>query len=370
MKPETRLLHAGHPRKDEPGVLTHGPQFSSTYVTPGDPATHPLSYGRFQNPTWTAWETALAELEGAPTIAFPSGMAATAAVFGATLRPGDVLVLPAESYYSTRVLAQDWFAPMGVQVRTAPTPGNAQASVLDGARLLWLETPSNPGLEVCDIAWLCEKARSQGTMIAVDNTTATPWLQRPLELGATISMASDTKAMTGHSDLLLGHVASEDAELMARVRQWRTQMGSIPGPMEVWLAHRSLSTLPLRLARQCDSAEQLAGMLAGHRAVRAVHYPGLKTHPGHEIAKKQMTRFGSVVSFDLETLERADRFLKACELVREATSFGGVHTTAERRARWGTDAVSPGFIRFSVGCEATEDLLADVGQALDRLPRT
>jgi cystathionine gamma-lyase len=308
-------------------------------------------------------------LEGGEAVAYASGMAAVAAVFGACLKPGDVVVLPADSYYTTRLLASDWLKTIGVDIRLAPTRGNAQGGALEGARLLWVETPTNPQLDVCDIRELVRTARLHGVLVAVDNTTATAYLQQPLALGADYVVASDTKALTGHSDLVLGHVATADPERVAALRTWRTQHGSIPGPMEVWLAHRSLATLPLRLDRQCASAQQLADFLAAQSAVEAVHYPGLPDHPGHAIAKRQMQAFGSVVSFDLGTRERAEPFLRGLTLVREATSFGGVHSTAERRARWGGDAISEGFIRFSVGCESAEDILSDVASALERVPR-
>jgi cystathionine gamma-lyase len=201
-------------------------------------------------------------------------------------------------------------------------------------------------------------------LVAVDNTTATAYLQQPLALGADFVVSSDTKALTGHSDLVLGHVATNNPEYATALRTWRTQLGAVPGPMEVWLAHRSLATLALRVTRQCSSAQRLAELLATHPAVDAVSYPGLPQHPGHSIAARQMSAFGGVVSFDLATRARADRFLRSLTMVREATSFGGVHSTAERRARWGGDAISEGFIRFSVGCESAEDILADVGSAL------
>jgi cystathionine gamma-lyase len=242
----------------------------------------------------------------------------------------------------------------------------ARPAVLDGARLVWIETPSNPQLEVGDIHAVVEAAGERIVLVAVDNTTATPYLQRPLDLGATFVVSSDTKALAGHSDLLLGHVATNDPERAAALRQWRTIHGAIPGPMEVWLAHRSLPTLPLRLSRQCATAARLAEMLAARDDVAAVHYPGLPSHPGHHIAARQMRSFGTLVSFDLSTRARAESFLRALTIVREATSFGGVLSMAERRARWGGDAISEGFIRFSVGCEATADILADVEQALDK----
>ena len=207
---------------------------------------------------------------------------------------------------------------------------------------------------------LVDVARKANTLVAVDNTTATAYLQQPLSLGADYVVCSDTKALTGHSDLVLGHVATKDPERAAALRTWRTQHGAIPGPMEVWLAHRSLATLPLRLMRQCESAQQLAEFVKGESAVHAVYYPGLADHPAHRIAQRQMLAFGSIVSFDLRTRAKAGAFLRALTLVKEATSFGGVHSTAERRARWGGDAISEGFIRFSVGCESFSDIVADV----------
>jgi cystathionine gamma-lyase len=367
MHPDTMIVHAGYRATNESGPFLLGPQFSSTYGARGDPADHAFTYGRYGNPTWSAWEEALGFLEGGHAVAFASGMAAVAAVFGVTLKPGDTVVLPAESYYTTRLLASSWLATIGVKTRLAATSGNAQADALEGAKLLWIETPTNPQLDVCDIALLVAAAKSAGALVVVDNTTATAYLQQPLALGADYVIASDTKALTGHSDLLLGHVATAESNTAAALRTWRSQQGAIPGPMEVWLAHRSLATLPLRLTRQCDNAMQLATLLAAHPAVAAVHYPGLADHPGHATAARQMRAFGGVVSFDVGSRSRAETFLRNLTLVREATSFGGVHSTAERRARWGGDAIGVGFIRFSVGCEAPDDVLADVGDALQQV---
>jgi cystathionine gamma-lyase len=349
------------------GVILSGPEFAATYVAPGDPAASAFTYGRYHNPTWTAWEAALGEIEGGKAVAFASGMAAVVAVFGVVLAPGDIVVLPSDSYYTTRLVAEGWFGTMGIQARKAPTMGGGQKELLDDAKLLWLETPSNPTLTVCDLRELIAGAASRGVPVAVDNTTATAALQQPLALGATFSVASDTKALTGHSDLVLGHVACTSDVWIDKLRAFRSQFGGIPGPMEVWLAHRSLGTLPLRLARQCDNAEALATYLASHEgsgAVTHVWYPGLPGDPAHAIAARQMSRFGQVVSFELPSRAAAEVFLASLKLVREATSFGGIHSTAERRARWGGDAIGEGFIRFSCGCEATEDLLADVEQAL------
>jgi len=361
---DTVVLHAGHGPASSAGPFAPALQFASTFVAPGNPAAHELTYGRFHNPTWTVWEDALGLLEGGPAVSFASGMAAVSAVLGACLKPGDIVVLPDDAYYTIRRVAEGWLTRIGVQVRLAPTRGNAQATALDGARLVWVETPSNPLLEVCDIREIVRAAHASNVEVVVDNTTATPYLQQPLHLGADYVVASDTKALTGHSDLVLGHVATTSEERAGALRTWRNQHGAIPGPMEVWLAHRSLATLPLRLTQQCRSAQTLAEFLHAHTGVARVHYPGLPDHPAHVVARGQMDAFGSVVSFDLETQARADTFLRSLTLVREATSFGGVLSTAERRARWGGDAVGEGFIRFSVGCEAVEDILDDVGGAL------
>ena len=364
MHRDTMILEAGYPAPTTAGAFVPPLQFSSTFTAPGDPSRHQFTYGRFHNPTWAVWEEALGILDGGHAVSFASGMAAVSAVFGISVRPGDLVVLPADSYFTTRVLASNWLSKIGVQVRLAPTRNDAQAEVLEGARLLWVETPANPKLDVCDIRHLADVARAHGVQVAVDNTTATAYLQQPLKLGADYVVASDTKALTGHSDLVLGHVATADEERAAALREWRTQHGAIPGPMETWLAHRSLATLPLRLTRQCASAMQLAELLSVDSGVCAVYYPGMPDHPGHTVATRQMSSFGPVVSFDLGTRERAEAFLRALRIVREATSFGGVHSTAERRARWGGDAISEGFIRFSAGCEAVEDLLEDVAQSL------
>lgn len=236
---------------------------------------------------------------------------------------------------------------------------------LKGAKLLWLETPSNPGLDVCDVRRLVAAAHEAGALVAVDNTLATPLGQRPLELGADFSVASDTKGMTGHGDILLGHVTCKDPALSAGVRRWRKVVGAIPGPMESWLAHRSLSTVQLRVDRQCATALTLAEFLARRADVTGLRYPGLPGDPSHAIAVRQMRRFGSLVSFTLADKDTAERFLARLRLVDDATSFGSVRSSAERRARWGGDAVPEGFIRFSVGAEDPDDLLADVENALD-----
>lgn len=365
MHDATRLVRAGVPAASQGAPFLPGPTFAAPYHAAGDPASSPLTYGRFHNPTWTLFETALAELEGGPSYVFASGMAAITAVFGVVLRPGDVVVMPNDSYYTGRVLANGYFAQMGVQVRLAATANNAQLDVLSDAKLLWLESPTNPGLDVCDIRLLSEAAHAAGVLVAVDNTTPTALGQQPLALGADFSVASDTKSLTGHSDVILGHVASHDPAWAEKIRTWRTQMGAIPGPMEVWLAHRSLGTLQMRLERQCANALAIAEYLAGRPEVESVRYPGLATDPAHKLAAQQMKYFGPVVGFVLAGRAEAERFLVSCKLVAESTSFGGLHTNAERRARWGGDVIPEGFIRLSAGCEDSRDLIDDLAQALE-----
>ncbi|WNI30529.1 cystathionine gamma-lyase [Streptomyces sp. ITFR-6] len=362
----TRAVRAGLPEPQQYEPTLPGPVFAAHFHLSGEP-TGPYTYGRDTNPTWTHLERAIGELEApgesVETTVFASGMAAVSAVLLSQARSGDVIVLP-EDGYQALPLVRAQLEAYGVEVRTAPTGGDAQLAALEGARLLWIETPSNPGLDVCDVRRLVEAAHAGGTLVAVDNTLATPLGQRPLELGADFSVAGDTKGMTGHGDILLGHVACLDPELAAGVRRWRKVAGAIPGPMEAWLAHRSLATLELRIERQCANALALAEALTKHPEVTGLRYPGLPTDPSHRKAARQMRRFGSVVSFVLADRETAERFLSALRLAEDATSFGGVRSTAERRARWGGDAVPEGFIRFSVGAENPEDLLADVERAL------
>jgi cystathionine gamma-lyase len=381
MHDETRIIRSTLTKAVAGEPLHPGPVFAAPYHTPGDPADAAYSYARSHNPTWTALEKALGQMESgefaaghadagktyrASALVFGSGMAACAAVIGAVLRPGDVAVLPANAYFHIRTVMKEFFEQMGVEARYAPTAGDAQGEFLAGAKLLWIETPSNPTMEICDIAALCERAHAAGALVAVDNTTATPLGQRPLALGADFSVASDTKSMTGHSDILLGHVATRDRELLQKIDQWRTLMGGVLGPMEAWLALRSIATLPLRLERSCGNAQRIAEYLSTRTdVVHGVLYPGLAGHPGHDVAARQMRHFGAVLSFELADKAAAEMFFSKAKLITEATSFGGTCTCAERRARWGGDAVPEGFIRMSAGLEHIDDLLEDIAQALD-----
>jgi len=368
MKNATKVLRAGQPEIKQGDPFLAGPTFAAPYHLSGDPATSAYQYGRYHNPTWTAYEKALTELEGGTaTVVFSSGMAAVAAIFGAVLKSGDKLVMPSDAYFAARMLASGFFTTLGINVQPAPTAGSAQKDFLNGASLLWIESPSNPNLDVCDIALLSEAAHAAGALVMVDNTTPSCLGQQPLNLGADFSLSADTKITTGHSDLILGHVSVRDTALGDKLRAWRTQMGSIAGPMEVWLAHRSLATLDMRIERLGKNALAIAEFLAARPEVKGLRYPGLPGDPSYPTASKQMNFFGSVISFELESRSAAESFLTNCKLVYEATSFGGLHTSAERRGRWGGDKVSEGFIRLSVGGEDAQDLIADLKQALDRL---
>ena len=284
---------------------------------------------------------------------FGSGLAAVAAVLLPMLVPGDVVVVPADGYPGVTTIAVEQLRPRGVEVRVVATDDAAIRAALPGATLAWIETPSNPGLIVLDVAALAAAAHAEGALLAVDNTLATPLLQRPLELGADLSVSSASKGLTGHSDLVLGYVAAADPARAAQARAWRSLTGAIAGPFEAWLAHRSLATLDVRHERQCANALALARALAARDDVRDVRYPGLPDDPSHDLAARSFggERFGGVLCFDLETEARAQSFLAAATLIAEATSFGGVHSSAERRRRWGIDDVSPGFIRMSAGIE-------------------
>lgn len=348
-----RLAHLrrAHLAKGDPIPLPL--TMAAIFHAPGD-ATGFNQYGRFSNPTWNAVEDVLTHIEDASAVAFPSGMAAISAVFLGLLKAGDRILLPQDGYHTTRILADRFLSRFGVEFDVRPT-----STVLDGGfkgyRLVFLETPANPGLDICDIAQVSKAAHAEGALVVVDNTTMTPFGQRPLDLGADIVVAADTKAPNGHSDALFGHVASRDPEIIAAITEWRTTSGAIPGPFEAWLVHRGLETLELRFDRMCGSAEVIARRLKNHPAVKAVRFPGLEDDPSHNLACAQMTRFGFLISLTLESEEKAEEFINGCELMQAATSFGGVHTSAERRTRRG-DAVPPGFVRLSVGCEPVEEL--------------
>ncbi len=334
---------------------------STMFHLPGDPAGFD-QYGRYDNPTWEAAQDALALLEDAPALLFPSGMAAIAAVCYALLKSGDRILLPSDGYFAARKLAERFLAPMGITADTCPTAELA-AKPLGPYALVLAESPSNPGLDVCDIAALAQSAKVSGALLAIDNTTMTPFGQRPLDLGAEIVVSADTKAMNGHSDLLAGHVASRNEHLMQTIAEWRKFAGAIPAPHDAWLLARGMATLEVRFERMCETASMVARRLADHPALSAIRFPGLKSDRSHETASRQMSRYGFLIGLTLPTQKAADHFIEACPLIQPATSFGGVHTSAERRARWG-DAVAPGFVRLSIGCEPADILWEAIDDAL------
>ncbi|MGB2567411.1 cystathionine gamma-lyase [Micromonospora citrea] len=360
----TRCVHAGLPDPAPGDPFLPGPVFAAPYhLDPWEgPAASPNGYGRPDNPTRRLLETAIGELEGGDCRVFASGQAAITGLLLALLRPGDRVLLPADGYFPVRAFATATLEGIGVSVGFVPTAGPYPS--FDGVRLLMLETPANPGLDVADVAALTAEAHAAGTLVVVDNTTATPLGQRPLDLGADLVVASGTKALTGHSDLLLGYVAARSAELLETLTAWRTTTGAVPGAFDAWLAHRSLATLDLRLARQSANAAAVVELLAGRADVTGLRWPGRPEDPAYPVASAQMRRMPGVLSFDLGDAARVARFVSASRLVAAATSFGGLHTTADRRAQWGDDT-APGFVRLSCGVEDTADLVADIAAALD-----
>jgi cystathionine gamma-lyase len=319
-------------------------------------------YGRNSNPTWRQLESALAELEGAiSALTFSSGMAAISSVLRVLAVPGSTLVVPADGYYQVRRYAAEHLAARGVTVVEA-----AAAEICDAAAtadVVLAESPVNPTLDVVDIHRLSTVCRARGATLVVDNTAVTPLGQRPLSLGADLVVASATKGLSGHSDLLAGYVAGCHPEMMAAIERERLLAGAILGHFESWLALRSLGTAGLRFERQCQNALSVAMMLASHSAVRSVRYPGLPTDPAHSVARDQMKRFGGLVAVELADAAAVHALVNRSQLLVSATSFGGIHTSVDRRARWG-DAVPDGFARISLGIEDTDDLVADLADAL------
>ena len=360
-----RLLHHGAEKLLPGQSVVPSIVPAAVFHLPGTPSNAPYQYGRFHNPTWEALEQALSLLEDAETILFPSGMAAVAALLFATVASGERVLLPSDGYYATRALADQFLKPLGARIETRAT-ANFLEGGFSGFKLVLVETPSNPGLDVCDIAAAARAAKQAGALLAIDNTTMTPLGQQPLALGADAVICADTKAVNGHSDTLMGHVATRDGALAARIRDWRKFSGSIPGPFEAWLVHRGMETLEVRFARMCSSAAVIAERLAASKKLVALRFPGLPNDPAHAIARRQMSTFGSLISLTLRDQIAADRFIESCPLIQPSTSFGGVRTCAERRARWG-DAVPEGFVRLSIGLEPLEVLWRAIAETLDAL---
>jgi len=342
--------------------VAHIPVPASAFHLSADEGSEPHFYGRYSNPAWTHLESALAQLEeAAAALCFGSGMAAVTAALRVLARPGQVVVVPADGYYQVRRYASESLVPLGITVREVSAGQLCDAAA--DADVVLAETPTNPALDVVDLHRLAMICHRRGARLVVDNTTATPLGQLPLSLGADLVVASATKAIAGHSDLLAGYVAGSQPDLMAAVERERLLAGPILGTLETWLLLRSIGSFGLRFDRQCQNALALAAALSGHRRVREVRYPGLPDDPSHPVAVAQMRRFGGLLSIELENADAVHDLVRHSDLLVAATSFGGIHTSVDRRARHG-DAVPDGFARISAGIEDTDDLVADVLTAL------
>ncbi len=364
LSPIARLLHRRSESLQKGDPIALPIVASTTFHLPGDPqASH--VYGRYGNPTVEEVEAEIGLLEAAQAVLFPSGMAAIAALAYAHLKPGDAVLVHADGYYNARALLETHFAPMGVRVTTCAAAEMAEAD-LAGIKLVLAETPTNPGLDVTDIARLAERTKAAGALLAVDNTTATPLCQSPLDLGADFSVMADTKAMAGHSDILAGHVASRTPALLEPVRTWRRLAGAICSPFDAYLLHRGLATLELRVSRANANALALAHALTAYPGVTGLRYPGLPGDPAHAVARRQMRGYGPIVSFCLPSRDLAEAFIAAHPLLAASTSFGGVHASAECRVRWG-DRVPEGFIRLACGVEPVAEFTAITVKTLDSL---
>ena len=342
------MLHARSGNLENGAPISPPIVTTAKYALAGTPNT-PYTYGRDINPTVEAAEAAIAALEEAPVIAFPSGMAAITAGLMVTAKAGDRVLVPSDGYYVTRLMLEDILSGHDITFDAIPTKDFATTD-LSSYQVVWVETPSNPGLDLCSIRSVAEAAKAAGATLVVDNTTLTPLLQRPLDLGADLVVSSDTKAMAGHSDCLYGHVTTRNEDLLAKAIKWRKVSGSIPDPFPSFLVHRGLMTLELRLQRMCANAEALVAAIDGHPAIETLKYPGM----------------GFVLGLTFDGEAKAEAFINDCPAIFASTSFGGVHTSAERRARWGDD-VPAGFVRLSVGCEPTDALIPAIEASLAAL---
>jgi cystathionine gamma-synthase len=372
LRPETAVICAGRPSHaasqplNVPVVLASN--FSAS-ITPA-PGTEEgvRSYARTDaTPTWEALETAVGQVEGGHAVAFSSGMAAVAAVLD-LLPVGSRIVAPQDCYFGVGELLADAQQQRRWAVdRVDLTDTASVQAAAGGADLLWLETPSNPLLDIADLPALCAAGRRAGAIVGVDNTFATPLLQQPLALGADVVVHSATKFIGGHSDLLSGITIAREQALAGRLRHRRGLSGATPGALEAFLALRGLRTLALRLDRSQHNAGELARRLDQHPGVSRVRYPGLPGHPGHRTAAAQMTGFGAVLAFEVADAAAADRLCHAVQLIVSATSLGGVETTIERRGKLpGQGHLPPGLLRLSVGCEHIDDLWNDLVSALNQ----
>ncbi len=379
MEFSTRAIHAGQEPDPATGATVTPLYLTSVFTFEELGKTRGYDYGRHGNPTRTALETCLASLEGARHgIAFSSGMAAIDAVMR-LLRPSDHLLLAEDVYGGTVRLAEEVIRPAGIAVTYADAgaPERMAGAMKPETKLVWIETPTNPLLRMVDIAAIAEVARSHSALLAVDNTFATPYFQNPLELGADVVMHSTTKYLAGHSDVVGGALALNDDTLHDRLSALSRVAGAIPGPFDCWLTLRGVKTLAVRMREHERNATAVARFLADHPAVARVHYPGLESHPGHGLARRQMRGFGGMVAAELKGGEEAARAaLNRVRVFSLTGSLGGVESilsyppqmshvflSPEERERRG---IAPGLLRLSVGLEDAGDLIADLEQALTR----
>jgi cystathionine gamma-synthase len=373
---ETRSIHAGQPPDPATGAVVPPVSFSTTFAHESVGEHQGFDYSRSGNPTRAALETCLASLEqAAHGVAFASGLAAEDAVLR-LLDPGDHAVIPDDAYGGTYRLFDKVWAPAGLGYTPVDltSADGLRDAWQDRTRMVWIETPSNPLLSIVDIEAVAGFAHEREALVVVDNTFASPYLQQPLQWGADVVVHSSTKYLGGHSDVVGGFVATDDDDLAARIGFVQNAAGAVPGPMDCYLVLRGVKTLALRMDRHCANAAAVAGLLAGHPAVSSVLYPGLPDHPGHPVARRQMTGFGGMVSFVLAGGESAAlEVARSTSLFTLAESLGAVESLIEHPHRMThasvTDsplAVDPGLIRLSVGLETLDDILGDLAAALDR----
>ncbi|PFG28168.1 cystathionine gamma-synthase [Corynebacterium renale] len=374
----TRAIHAGYTPDGQTGAINVPIYASTTYAQDGvNQLRGGFEYGRVGNPTFTALEQAVASLEGgAFGRAYASGMAATDTILRALLRPGSHIVLGDDAYGGTFRLIDVTFSQWGVEHTVVDTtnPENVAASLQDNTAVVWLETPTNPLLSITDIRAVKDAMGDHPAKLVVDNTFASPYLQRPLDLGADVVLHSTTKYLGGHSDVVGGVLVLNDAELDAELLFLQGGVGAVPSPFDAYLVYRGIKTLGVRMDRHCANAQAVAEFFAEYPKVKKVYYPGLKSHQGHDIAVRQMSGFGGMVSIELETEEKAKAFCEATELFCLAESLGGVESLLEhptsmthQSAVGSALEVPRELVRISVGIEDVEDLLADLEQALDRI---
>jgi cystathionine gamma-synthase len=359
---QTRVVLAGRPERTGDAGVNVPIELNSTFMAPGQ-----AGYGRFGNSTWSALESAIESLECGPTLVFASGMAAISALFSILPR-GAVVTASKHGYSGTMTLLRLAESSGALEIRYVDISNtNEVLAALKGSTLLWLESPTNPALEVADMPTLIAEAKLLNVGVAVDNTFATPLIQQPLEMGADVVVHSLTKYISGHSDVILGSISTKDQALFARLYEVRKINGAIPGPFEVWLALRGIRTLGVRMERSQKNAQEIASRLTLHPAVDRVRYPGLPTDPHHAVAKSFMKGYGAIISFDHKGgAEAADLACSLSKLVVHATSLGGVESLWERRHRWSAESptIPTNLIRLSVGIEDIEDLWGDIDSAL------